>query len=114
MTTYSHIITCLKKNLNASRPSGHPPISGKNVKTFSRWDHRLQIKNLSMSLKRFPLWVVTFWVNSIMSRRSSPIYCTLTLLIAIQGHQTKEKSEHLDLLSIPHSQGGNMSKRLVS
>ena len=36
---------CLKKNLNAPRPSDHPPVRGKNVKTF-RWDHRLQIQNL--------------------------------------------------------------------
>ena len=33
---------CLKKNLNASRPSEHPPVRRKNVKTF-RWDHKLQI-----------------------------------------------------------------------
>ena len=31
---------CLKKNLNASRPSEQPLVRGKNVKTF-RWDHRL-------------------------------------------------------------------------
>ena len=35
--TYTH---CLKKNLNAARPSEHPPVRGKNVKTF-RWDHGL-------------------------------------------------------------------------
>ena len=35
----------LKKNLNASRSSEHPPVRGKDVKTF-RWDHRLQIQNL--------------------------------------------------------------------
>ena len=29
----------LEKNLNASRPSEHPPVRGENVKTF-RWDHR--------------------------------------------------------------------------
>ena len=27
-----------KKNLNASRPSEHPPVRGGNIKTF-RWDH---------------------------------------------------------------------------
>ena len=27
-------ITCLKGNLNASRPSGHPPVRGKDVKRF--------------------------------------------------------------------------------
>ena len=37
-------LLCLKKNLNASRPSEHPPIRGGNVKTF-RWDHGLQIQN---------------------------------------------------------------------
>ena len=39
---------CLKKNLNASRPSEHSPVRGENVKTF-RWDHRLQIQNLFMA-----------------------------------------------------------------
>ena len=42
--------SCLKKNLNASRPSEHPPVRGENVKTFSRWDHRLQIQNLFMEV----------------------------------------------------------------
>ena len=32
----------LKNNLNASRPSEHPPVGEKNVKTF-RWDHRLRL-----------------------------------------------------------------------
>ena len=41
----------LKKNLNASRPSEHPPARGENVRTF-RWDHRLQIQNLFMASKR--------------------------------------------------------------
>ena len=46
---------CLKENQNAPRLSEHPPVRGKNVKTF-RWDHRLQIiQNLSMAFKRLPL-----------------------------------------------------------
>ena len=40
--------------MNASRPSEHPPVRGKYVKTFSRWDHRLQIQNLYMAFKRVP------------------------------------------------------------
>ena len=36
--------SCLKKKLNASRPSEHPPVRGKSVKTF-RLDHRLQRHN---------------------------------------------------------------------
>ena len=43
----------LRNNLNASRPSEHPPVRGGNVKTF-RWDHRLQIQNLFMAFKRVP------------------------------------------------------------
>ena len=47
-------ITILNKNLNAPRPSEHPPVRGGNVKTF-RWDHRLQIiQNLFMAFKRVP------------------------------------------------------------
>ena len=41
--------SCLRKNLDASRPSEHPPDRGKNVKTF-RWGHRLQIQNLFMEV----------------------------------------------------------------
>ena len=32
---------CLRKNLNASRPSEYPPVRGGDDKTF-RWDRRLQ------------------------------------------------------------------------
>ena len=45
-----------KKTQNAPRTSEHPPVRGKNVKTF-RWDHRLQIiQNLFRAFKRVPLW----------------------------------------------------------
>ena len=45
-----------KKNQNAPRPSEHPPVREKNVKTF-RWDqHRLQIQNLLMAFKRVSRW----------------------------------------------------------
>ena len=47
--------SCLKKNLNVSRPSEHPPVRGKNVKTF-RWDYRLQIQNIFMAFKQVPRW----------------------------------------------------------
>ena len=49
-------IHCLKKNMNASRPSEHPPVRGENVKTFSGWYHnRLQRQNLfSWYLNVFP------------------------------------------------------------
>ena len=43
----------LKKNQNAPRPSEHPPVMGKKVKTF-RWDQRLQIQNLFMAFKQVP------------------------------------------------------------
>ena len=48
-------VCCLKKNLNASRPSvNNIPHRGKNVKTLSRWDQRLQRQNLSWHLNGFP------------------------------------------------------------
>ena len=40
-------------NLNASRHSEHPPVREKNVKTF-KWNHGLQIQNLSRYLNGFP------------------------------------------------------------
>ena len=45
----------LKKNLNAPRPSEHPPVREENVEMF-RWDSRLQIQNLFMVFKRVPRW----------------------------------------------------------
>ena len=43
-----------KKNLNASRPSAHPPVRGGNVKTI-RWDHiGCKDKTSSWHLNRFP------------------------------------------------------------
>ena len=46
--SFVRYITFLKENLNASRPSEHPPVRGENVKMF-RWDHSLQRQNLSMA-----------------------------------------------------------------
>ena len=46
-------------SLNTPRPSEHPPVRGKDVKTF-RWDHRLQIQNLFMAFKRVPRWVMLY------------------------------------------------------
>ena len=60
---FSHGAPCLsssriylKKTLNVSRPSEHPPVRGENVKTF-RWGHRLQIiQDIFMAFKRVPRW----------------------------------------------------------
>ena len=46
---------CVNENLNASRPSGHPPVWRKNVKAF-RWDHMLQRPNHFMVFKRASRW----------------------------------------------------------
>ena len=45
----------LKKNLNAPRPSEHPPARGENVKMF-RWDHNsgCKYKTSSRHLNGFP------------------------------------------------------------
>ena len=54
--THTYIVPCSKKNLNASRPSEHPPVrGGGNIKTF-RWDHKLQRQNLFMAFNRAPQW----------------------------------------------------------
>ena len=44
-----------------------------------------------MAFKRVPLWWY-HWVNSIISGRSPPLYCTLTL-ITMQGHQKNSKDK---------------------
>ena len=61
------------------------------------------IKLLFNSLKIYNLFMLAFkwvlqwykypWVNSIMSGRNPTLYCTLTLLIAIPGHQTQQKQK---------------------
>ena len=43
LTTIRGDKSSLYKNLNAARPSEHPPVRGGNVKTF-RWDHRCKYK----------------------------------------------------------------------
>ena len=48
-----------KENLNAPRPSEHPPVRGENIKTFIRWDHRLQIQIIS-------------WVGSVIEQVELP------------------------------------------
>ena len=42
------VCSCLKKNLNASRPSEHPPVMSKRL--LYRWDHRLQMLFLAFSV----------------------------------------------------------------
>ena len=57
----------VKKNLNASKPSEHPPVRGENVKTF-RWDHTVGCKYTTSSwhLNGFPNNGGNIdWVNSI-------------------------------------------------
>ena len=49
-------ITCLKENLNASRPSGHPPVSEKDVKRF-RWDHN-RLQSLRVTLRELETYLV--------------------------------------------------------
>ena len=49
--------------VNASRPSEHPSVREKDVKTF-RWDHRLQIENIFMAFKRVPRWGINSNIGS--------------------------------------------------
>ena len=51
-------------------------------------------KTSSWHLNGFPDGNNIDWVNSIMSGRSPPLYCTLTLF-AMQGHQKNIKNKRL-------------------
>ena len=88
------VVVCLKKNLNASRPSEHllcsfkektermyldvlsiPQSGGNNVKTF-RWDHRLQRQTccfLALSVKMY--WLITR--KNYFTRWPIPLVCNL-------------------------------------
>ena len=78
-----------KKNLNAPRPSEHSPVREKNVKSLGGIIG-CKYKTSSEHLNRFPDGSNIASTVRIMSGRSPPLYCTLTL-IAVQGHQTKSK-----------------------
>ena len=88
-----------KENLNASRPSAHPSVRGKkNVRTF-RWDHRIGCKD-----KKNSSWHLNGFSDGsnigstvIIPGRNPPLCCTLTTLIAMQGHQTKTNSKNIDV-----------------
>ena len=68
----------LNKNLNASRPSEHPPFRGKNVKTFSTWHHGLQRQNVFMVFKwvllspQKPMYRYTTTASSVLSITAPP------------------------------------------
>ena len=67
--TLGYEYRCLKKNLNASRPSEHPPVRGENVKTF-RGGHRLQRQNLFMAL--FLTFSVCMYGHHIWQEKDQP------------------------------------------
>ena len=77
-------VWCLKKNLNASRPSEHPAQGG-NVETL-RLDHRLQIQNIFMAFTRLP---VTLGQQYNVGEKATVILYTYCTSIAMQGHQKK-------------------------
>ena len=80
-----------------ARPSEHPPVRGKNVKTF-RWDHRLLKQNLFVAFKRVPLRMVgvTSGQQYNIGEKPPPLYCVhLLTLIAMQGHQKNSKNKNI-------------------
>ena len=56
-------------------------------------------KASSWHLNGFPYGSNIGSINSMISGRNPPIYCTLTTLIAMQGHRTKIKC-HVEVLSL--------------
>ena len=75
------------KNLNASRPSEHPPVRGRNVKTF-RWNHRLQRPNLFMAFKRviMPHTISNFYLKSL--KYTEAVHCKRVTLEACVRNET--------------------------
>ena len=69
------ICICLKKNLNASRSSEHPTQGAEMSKRLVGGIIVCKDKTSSWHLNGFPSG--GNWVNSIVSGRSPPIYCTL-------------------------------------
>ena len=82
----------LKKIQNAPRPSEHPPIREEKCQNVEVASKAANNKTSSWHLNGFPDGNNTDWVNSIMSRRRLPLYCTFTL-IAMQGHQKNIKNK---------------------
>ena len=82
----------LKKNLNACRPSEHPSVSGKDVKTFSRWDHKLQIpKPLNGIQTRCSPMVVTLGQQYITGEK--PTVMLYTYINRHAGTPDKKKTK---------------------
>ena len=81
--------------LNASRPSEHPTVRGENVKPFSRWDHRLQIQNLFMAVKRVrsPM-VVTLGQQYNVGEKPSIMLYTYINRHAVTPDKNKNKTIH--------------------
>ena len=67
--------TCLKKNLNASRPSEHPPVRGGDVKTFLGGIIGCKYKTSSRHLNGFPM-VVTLGQQLLL------LFLTFSALVA--------------------------------
>ena len=125
---------CLKKNQTTPRPSEHPPgYGGKNVKTFSRWDQRLQIllfltfsalvvnpKKTTSTLhgghSRSDLPICSPWTfrenhspNIICTycEQEKPAHCHGSLLLRLGTHQIQNRTRDAHKIS-PH---GTMTKR---
>ena len=82
--------TCFKENLNASRPSEHPPVRGENAKTF-RWDHRLQTQTSSWHLNGFPDG--SNIIGSFFNNGEKPTVILYTYVNRHAGTQTKSKNK---------------------
>ena len=65
---------------------GRPACRGKIVKTFSRWDHRLQDKTSSWHLTGFPMVVTLGQQYMLISGRSPPLYCLYTSIANCNRH----------------------------
>ena len=80
LEVYSRCRCCLKKKLNASRPSEHPPVRGGGVSKRLGGIIGCKDKTSSWHLYAFPDDGSKIGSTSIMSGRNPPLlYCTLDL-----------------------------------
>ena len=88
---------CLKKNLNTSRPSEHPPVRGKMSKRLGG------IVGCKIKEKTSSWHLIGFPVKSTMPRRNPTFYCSTLTSIAMQRHQAKRRQKSRYTMSLDYS-----------
>ena len=83
------VVKLCKTKLNASTPIEHPPSGDKMSKGLGG---NIGCRDKTSSWYQTGSPIEPHRVNSIISGRSPSLYCTLTLIISMQGHQNPKPS----------------------